>query len=139
MPVKWNPLSPVPHPPTCSSQKISKGLEYQPKSMKTTHLLAFYIVFKFWRLLLIKILGYSSHWVFYLFCFILDFTSADIIFHQFLELYLTSGKKVFVINFPFLTDSLKPPPPYKGQNLLIVTKFFVDAPSSSVRENPQLG
>ena len=115
-------------------------MEYQPKSVKNTHPLTFYIVFKFWRLLLIKIVGYNSHWVFYLFCFILDFTSADIIFHQFLELYLTlSGKKIFVIYFPFLTDSLKPPPPYNGQNLLIVTKFFVDAPSSSVRENPQLG
>ena len=40
----------------------------------------------------------------------LAFTSADIILHKLLELHSTlSGKKKnnFVINFPFLTDSLK--------------------------------
>ena len=95
------------YPPNCSEQELSKWMEYQLKSMKNTHPLAFYIVFKFWRILLIKIVGYS-HWIFYLFCFMLAFTSTDIVFHRFLELHSTlSGKKIFVINFPFLTDSLK--------------------------------
>ena len=43
-------------------------------------------------------------------CFILAFTSADIIFHKFLELHSTlSEKNIFVTIFHFLTDSLKPP------------------------------
>ena len=37
------------------------------------------------------------------------FTSADIIFHKFLELHSTSDKKIFVTNFPFLMDSLTNP------------------------------
>ena len=38
------------------------------------------------------------------------FTSVDLIFHRFLELNLTlpEKKKIFVVNFPFLIDSLKP-------------------------------
>ena len=51
-----------------------------------------------------------SHQIFYFLLFLLAFTSADIIFHKFLELHSTSDKKIFVTNFPFLTDSLKPPP-----------------------------
>ena len=43
-------------------------------------------------------------------CFILALTSADIIFHKFLELHSTlSEKKDFRYEFPFLTDSHKPP------------------------------
>ena len=34
------------------------------------------------------------------------FTSTDIIFHKFLKLHSTSDIKIFVTNFPFLTDSL---------------------------------
>ena len=35
------------------------------------------------------------------------FTSADIVFHKFLDLHSTlTEKKIFVMNFPFLTDSL---------------------------------
>ena len=42
--------------------------------------------------------------------FLLAFISADIIFHTFLELHSTLfEKKIFVSNFPFLMDSLKPP------------------------------
>ena len=42
--------------------------------------------------------------VFYLLLFLLAFTSADIIFHKFLELHSTlSEKKIFVTNFSFLT------------------------------------
>ena len=44
--------------------------------------------------------------------FLLACTSADIIFHKILELHSTlSEKNIFVTNFPFLTDSLKPPTP----------------------------
>ena len=65
-------------------------------------------------------------------------TSADI-FNKFLELHSTlSEKKIFVTNFPFLTDSLNtqppgppPPPPsfqhthhHHHQNPLSVTKVF---------------
>ena len=40
----------------------------------------------------------------------LAFTSADIIFHNILELHSTlTDKKIFVANFPFLTDSLTHP------------------------------
>ena len=42
--------------------------------------------------------------IFYLLLFLLAFTSADIIFHKFLELHSTlSEKKIFVTNFSFLT------------------------------------
>ena len=41
----------------------------------------------------------------------LAFTS-DIISHKFLELHsILFEKKAFVMNFPFLADSLKSPPP----------------------------
>ena len=52
--------------------------------------------------------------------FLLAFTSADIIFHKVLELHSTlSEKNIFMINFRFLTDSLKPSPhSLNSQNLL---------------------
>ena len=59
--------------------------------------------------------------------FLLAFTSASIIFHNFLELHSTlTEKDIFVRNFPFLTDSLNPPPPHplNSQNPLCVTKVF---------------
>ena len=44
--------------------------------------------------------------------FWLAFTSRGIIFHNFLELHSTfTDKEIFVTNFPFLKDSLKPPTP----------------------------
>ena len=55
----------------------------------------------------------------------LAFTSADIIFHKLLELHSSlSEKRIFVANFPFLTDSLKPLHPLNSQNPLSVTRFF---------------
>ena len=79
-------------------------------------------------------------------CVLLSFTSADIIFHKFLELHSTlSEKKVFVTNFHFLTESLNAPPTsplpqplhththtrarararaFNGQNPLSVIKVF---------------
>ena len=52
-----------------------------------------------------------------------------LIFHNFLELHSTlSEKKIFVINVPFFTRSLKLPTLNNGQNQLVWRKFFVDAP-----------
>ena len=66
-----------------------------------------------------------SHQIFYLLLFLLAFTSADVIFHKFLELHSTlSEKKIFFTNFPFLTDVLKLPHPLNGQNPLSVRKVF---------------
>ena len=90
----------------------------------------FYIIFQVFKVLLTKICK-----IFYLFLFLLAFTSADIIVHKFLGLHSKlSEKKIFVINFSFLTDSLTPPPPpqpLNDQNPLSVTKFFVDPPLGS--------
>ena len=70
----------------------------------------FYILFQSLKVRLIKICMLQpqySHMIFYFLLFLLAFTSADIIFHKFLELYWTlPEKKIFVTNFPFLTDSL---------------------------------
>ena len=53
-----------------------------------------------------------SHQIFYLLLLLLAFTSADITFHKFLKLHSAlSEEKIFITNFPFLMDSLKPPPP----------------------------
>ena len=52
------------------------------------------------------------------------FTSADIIFYNFLKLHSNYLKKIVVTNFPFLMGSPKPPHPFNGQNLLSVTKVF---------------
>ena len=62
--------------------------------------------------------------------FLLAFASADIIFHKFLELHSTlSEKKIFVMNFPFLTDSLKGPrTPLTAKIRQAWQKLFVDAP-----------
>ena len=75
----------------------------------------FYTVFQFLKVLLnlIKI------------CKIHKTISADMIFQKFLELHSTlSEKKIFVTNFPFLMDSLKPHPLMYDQNQLSMTKVF---------------
>ena len=79
--------------------------------MKTT--CPFYIfVFQVLKVLLIKICKIQPLDLLFLVVFILAFTSADIVFHNFLELHsILSEKKIFVTNFPFLTDSLKHPTP----------------------------
>ena len=67
--------------------------------------------FKFWMYFLYKFFKYS-HQILHFFLFLLDFPSAGIIFQKFLALYSTiSEKNIFVINFPFLTDLLRPPNP----------------------------
>ena len=57
----------------------------------------------------------------------LAFTPGDIIFHKLLELHSPlseTKKKIFLTNFPFSTDSLKPLHPLNEQNPLSVTKVF---------------
>ena len=58
-------------------------------------------------------------------CFTLVFTSADIVFHNFLELHSTlSEKKVFSQIFLFKQIHLNLPTHSKDQNLLSATKIF---------------
>ena len=68
----------------------------------------FYTVFQVLNVLIkiYEISAATSSFVSY--CFTLVFTfRANIIFHKFLELHSAlSEKKIFVTNFPFLTDSL---------------------------------
>ena len=47
----------------------------------------------------------------FIYFYYIAFTLADIIFQKCLELHSTSDKKIFVTNFPFLTDSLTNPRP----------------------------
>ena len=88
----------------------------------------FFIVFQVLKVLLIKICNGYSHQIFYFLLFLLALASVDIISHKFSELHSTlSEKKIFVTNFPFLTDSLKPPsqqPKSAKRN-----KSLVNAPS----------
>ena len=64
----------------------------------------FYIVFQILKILLIKICNIQSLYLLFL-VVLLASTSADIIFHKFLELHPTlSEKKIFITNFPFLID-----------------------------------
>ena len=73
------------------------------------------IIFQVLKVLLYENLQVRySHQIFCFLLLLLAFTSSDIIFHTFLELHSTlSEKKIFVTNFPFLKDSLKPPTPLK--------------------------
>ena len=72
----------------------------------------FYILFKVLKVPLIKICKIQPPHLLFLVVFVLlAFTSADIIFHKFLELHSTLSEKNFITSFPFLTDSLKPPTP----------------------------
>ena len=77
------------------------------------------LYFKFWRYFFKKFFlkKYKIQLVyqflyFLLFYIVSAFTSADIISYNFLEPYLQHFlKKIFVMNFHFLTDSSNPPPP----------------------------
>ena len=64
--------------------------------------------FKIWGWFLWKFVK-CQHQIIYFSLFLLAFISAYIIFPIFLEFNsITSDKKIFVKNFPFLTDSFKP-------------------------------
>ena len=66
--------------------------------------------------------SFSSH------CFTSAFTSADVIFHNFLELHSAYLKEDFFVNVPFINRFTPPPRPHhhpsiplNGQNLLRMT------------------
>ena len=85
-----------------------------------------HIIFQVLKVLLIKICKIEPPGPLFIVVFISFY---NIIFHKFLELHSTlSEKKIFITNFPLLTDSLKPPNPLNGQKSLSMTKVFVDAP-----------
>ena len=98
----------------------------------------FCIVFQVLKLLLIKNFKIQPSDLFIFVFFLLAFTSADIIFHNLLQLHSTLiEKKIFVRNLSFLTDSLNPPPcqSLNDQNPLCMTKVFVDAPLTKKGKN----
>ena len=87
----------------------------------------FYIItlhLKFWRYNYVATSSFISC------CFTSAFTSADIIFYNFLELHLTSEKKYFCHEFFFFNEFTQipsPPPPthpINGQNPLSMAKVF---------------
>ena len=84
---------------------------------------SFYIVFQVLKVFLIKICKIQPLDLLFLVAFISFYISR----YHFSQLHSTlSEKKIFVTNFPFLTDSPKVPTPLQ---LKRVTKvFFVDAP-----------
>ena len=70
----------------------------------------FILFVKLWGYFLMEFVRYSCQIVYFRVFFILTFISADIIFHKFLELYLTlSEKNIFATNLSSLTDSLNRP------------------------------
>ena len=86
-----------------------------------------YIVFQVLKVLLKNICKIQSLDLLFLVVFISFYISRYHIFHRFLELHSTlSEKKIFVKDFSFLTDSLKPSPlqPLTSQNPLSVTNVF---------------
>ena len=125
------PPTPSPSPP-CPSQAIANWIEYQPKLNEKYITTFFTLYFKFWRyILLIKICKIKlPDQIFYFFLFLLAFTSAGIIFLKLLEFHLKiSEKYIFVTNFAFWTDSLRPPPtPLMTKICYVWQKFFVYAP-----------
>ena len=116
-------------PPPLSLFLMDKiNMEIIPIKIKWKIHAPFTLYFKLWSYFLQKNLR-CNHQIFYFLLFLLAFTSADVIFHNFLELHSTlTEKKIFVTNFPILTDSLNPPPPPRKplnrQNPLSVTKVF---------------
>ena len=90
--------------------------------MKNTR--PFHIVFHVLKVHLINICKIEPPDLLFLFIFI----SFYIIRYHFSQIFKTSfniiSKKYFCHEFSFLTDSLKPPQPLNGQNLLSVTKVF---------------
>ena len=72
--------------------------------MKTMH--PFHILLQVLKVLFIKIDKTQSPVLIFLMLYISFFTLADIIFHNFLEVYSTLSEKRFSSKFPFLTDSL---------------------------------
>ena len=127
----------MPTNPLLVNSYTSSNLNRQYQNGKNTiqnqkkNACSFYTFFQALEVLLIKIckiqpLGLS---------FSLAFTLTDIIFYKFLKLHSAlSERKIFVTNFPFLTESLNPhppppppsppPTPLNSQNPLNVKRLF---------------
>ena len=73
-------------------------MEHRPKFKKTTR--PFYLVFQGLKVLFTKSSSATSSFISY--CVTLAFTSADIIFHNFLELQSILSEKYFRHEFSFL-------------------------------------
>ena len=88
----------------------------------------FYIAFQVLKLLLIKKFKMQPPDLLFLVVFISFYISRCHFSQFFRTAFNINRKKIFVTNFPFLTDSLNPPPPPPNplncQNPLSVTKVF---------------
>ena len=112
-PLSKNPLTPHPR----SQRTISSWMECQWKTQA-----CFTLYFKFWEGTSVK--SYKINYQFFYFLFYISFGINRYYFLQLFRTHSTLLKKIFVANFPFLTDSPKTSTPFNGQNLLIVTKVF---------------
>ena len=106
-------------------------LDGVPKKIKwKIHTL--YTVFQGLKALLINIYKIQPSVFNFLLIYIsFSIVSADIIFHNFYKLHLILiENRFFVTNFPFLTDSIKcpPPSPMLNRQIQLWWKFFVNAP-----------
>ena len=90
------------------------------------HALFITLYFNFYGTSYKKLLENTATRSFFFLLLLWIFTSADIIFHKFLELYSTlSEKNNFITNFLFIGFTQPTNPhPLKSQNLLSVTKAF---------------
>ena len=117
-------LSNPPNPPDFNGQ-YQGGWNTNQNQMEYTP--PVYIVFQVLKVILTKNCT-ISHQIFYFLLFYISFyISRHHFFHKFLELpSALSEKKIFVTNFPFLMNSIKPPTiqPLNSQNWLSVTKVF---------------
>ena len=98
---------------------------YQPKSNEK-YMIFLHIVFQVLKVLLIKICK-NSHQIFYFQLFLLAFTDKYYFSQIFRDHSTLSKKKIFVMNFPCLTESLNPPShphPFNSQYLLSMTRVL---------------
>ena len=104
---RFCPLSKKNPTPSVFNRQYQDGQNTNQNQKKNT--CHFYTVFQF--------LVRYSHQIFYLFLFLLPFTSADIIFHKFLKLHSAlPEKKIFITSFSFFngfTQTPHPPLPTK--------------------------
>ena len=89
--------------------------------MQNTNL--FWILFHVLKVLLIKIIRCSDHFLYFL-LFRISFTSADIFFYKFLELHSTLPEKGFCHEFFFINKFTLAPTHFMRQNPLSMTKVF---------------
>ena len=137
--VKEPPPPPL-HPPSVLNGQYQDG---QNTSHKRKICAVSTLYFKFWRYFLKIFVRYLQPLdLLFIVVFIRPtFTSADIIFHKFLKHHHSalSEKKIFVMNFSFVVDSINPlTHPLNGQNLPKHGKsFFVVLPKVFPGHNQQ--